>query len=433
MSRIASSQTRAIAQAWDVVAPAVLAQRHPADRVLGAFLKQHHEFGGRDRRLIGDSVHGLLRWWGWVGPHVPDVVDPLSPAWARVLLAVALLEGETAPSRAAIEAYWVRQSGRPDLNLTHWRAMPDAAARAAKVFGGAVEDFPLAGLIPAWAVRGMESPRPLSELITWLQHRPPLWLRVQWGDVAGALADLGAAGLGPIAHPHLTTALRLTSARVNLQAVAAYRAGRVEVQDVSSQAVAAVCGARMGERWWDVCAGAGGKTLALAFAVGADGHVCATDVRADALEELARRAQRAGLGNVSTAEASADGAAPEANFDGVLVDAPCSGSGTWRRSPWARWQLQPDDVAHHVARQQALLAQSARAVRPGGLLCYATCSLFHAENGAVVAQFLAAHAEFRAEPFAHPLTGQPTAGILQLWPWDADGDAMFVARLRRNA
>lgn len=426
-NRIAASQTRAVAAAWVVVRRDVFERRRPADRALAEFLKKHPEFGGRDRRLIGDTIHGLLRWWGWLRAFVPEPVEPEAAAWARVLMAVGLFE-EAQPPTAT---FWASQAGFDEHALAPWRDLPDAAARAVALFGGVPEAFTRTHLLPDWALPAIHCPRPISELIDWLQRRAPLWLRVQAEQIPLVLAELRTAELVAVAHPRVARALRLDPVRVNLQAVPAYREGRVEVQDISSQAVAAACSAQPGEHWLDVCAGAGGKTLALAREVGAAGRVLARDVRGDALAELDRRARRAGLNNIKTKIIDTE-AEPGGEYDGVLVDAPCSGSGTWRRSPWARWQVAAENVPVYAARQLALLASAAGQVRGGGVLMYATCSMFAAENQDVVRQFLAAHGEFRPEAFENPLTGEPTEGQMQIWPWDADGDAMFVARLRRG-
>lgn len=216
MSRIAASQTRALAAAWNVVAPAVFVQHRPADRVLAEFLKQHPEFGGRDRRLIGDTVHGLLRWWGWLGPCVPGEIAAESPAWARALLAVTLLEGaerlagrspsrgptkahpsamegEPQANRISIADYWARQGGLGAGVLASWRAISDASAHAAAALGGVAADFKPMRLVPAWTLNEIDCPRPLPELIAWLQRRAPLWLRVQAEDLPAVETELRAA------------------------------------------------------------------------------------------------------------------------------------------------------------------------------------------------------------------------------------------------
>src|SRR5262249_41278438 len=161
-------------------------------------------------------------------------------------------------------------------------------------------------------------------------------------------------------------------------------------------------------RWFDACAGAGGKTLQLARLVGPSGHVNAYDVRRAALEELNVRVARAGIRNVHTSAQPTPGTYP-----GVLVDAPCSGSGTWRRAPHLKWATRPQVVADRAQLQQTLLSRFAVCVRPGGRLVYATCSLSSRENEAVVAEFLATHTDFEPVPFAQTFGATPRgSGLL---------------------
>ncbi|MBA2919493.1 RsmB/NOP family class I SAM-dependent RNA methyltransferase [Sphingomonas sp. MAH-20] len=210
-----------------------------------------------------------------------------------------------------------------------------------------------------------------------------------------------------------------------------WRDGAVEVQDEGSQLIALACRAAAGQTIVDLCAGAGGKTLALAAAMGGEGRLVACDTDRARLSRLPPRAERAGATNIETrlldpgreAEALGDlaGAA-----DCVLVDAPCSGTGTWRRNPEARWRLTPDRLARLTALQARLVALAATLVRPGGRLIYAVCSLLDEEGADRMAAFLDAHPDWRAgRRFPGPGTDRG-AGVL-LSP-GADGtDGFFVA------
>ncbi len=194
-----------------------------------------------------------------------------------------------------------------------------------------------------------------------------------------------------------------------------------------------VCAPSVGETWWDVCAGAGGKTLHLADLTGSQGRVLATDTRFVALEELRRRVRRAGLTNTRVlAWDVSNGRRPEWTADGVLVDAPCSGIGTWARNPDARWRLRREDIAHAAARQAGLLECVAGSVRQDGRLVYATCTLTRRENEEVVMKFLAKRTDYVLEPFENPLNGKPTNGFLAIPPWEGPGTGMFIARFRRT-
>lgn len=430
---VARSQTRAVISALETLTPVVLEQGRPADRELATWLRAHREFGGRDRRLIGDLLFDYFRWWGWLGTLTPAVeaVDDAQQqaAWAPLLLALGLINGHTPETLLRL---WAALAGVDPAALPGGGADIPPAARLVGIPGLDPAALNPAALVPDWVPAQVTCPLPAEDWIGWMQRRAPLWLRVQGGDAVGVVAELQAAGLAPERHARLSQALLLGHGRVHLPGLAAYEEGRVEVQDLAAQGIVAACGARAGESWLDACAGAGGKTLGLAAAVAPGGRVLAGDVRASALQSLRDRARRAGVQGVDTRVMDgADTLPADARFDGVLVDAPCTGSGVWRRSPWARWQLSADALPRFAETQLALLNACARRVRPGGVLVYATCSLFRAENHEVVARFLAQAPEFSLAPFAHPVTGVPTNGQTLFWPWEGDHDAMFAARLRR--
>jgi 16S rRNA (cytosine967-C5)-methyltransferase len=206
-----------------------------------------------------------------------------------------------------------------------------------------------------------------------------------------------------------------------------YRQGVVEIQDLASQQIAAAIAVRSGEKVWDCCAGAGGKSLAIAARMNNKGVLLATDLHGYKLDELKRRAKRAQLGNVRTFTWAGDEPlrlpkeiAQQKGFDWVLVDAPCSSSGTWRRNPDARWRFAPTDTAELVVLQQKILHNSAVAVRVGGHLVYATCSWQVSENEAQIALFLQNNPVFS-------LISQTILGAPQI-----DADTMFVAVLKRS-
>lgn len=418
----------------------------PADRALAALLRSDPRVGGRDRRLIAETVFAVLRWWGWVRPLAP----------AAFSAALAAGEASTPPPMAAetwaplLGAAWVLEGGDFPEAARLWvsLALPDAGSAAAArpgaslaVRAGLLKPFFPPGeclpgpeaLLPGWSWAEIASPRPKDDLLDWLQRRPPVWLRACTEDLPGLLGELHRAGLDARPHPALPTALRTSPPRLNLQTLAAFRDGRIEVQDLASQLIGHICAPLPGQRWWDACAGAGGKTLHLAALMGGKGSVTASDIRPYILEALRRRARRAGFPNIRTREWKGK-PLPEhrGGYDGVLVDAPCSGSGTWRRNPHGRWTTRRADLEEFARLQARLLENAAGTVRPGGTLVYATCSLFRLENEDVVHGFLAGHPEFSLEPFAHPLTGAPVPGTLMIWPWDGDCDAMFAARLRRS-
>lgn len=281
-----------------------------------------------------------------------------------------------------------------------------------------------------------------------LLSRAPLWLRIAPGRGESLPAELAAEGIVFSFSKLLSSALRIEGEK-NLTQNEAFLRGDFEVQDISSQLVLESCPITQGGRWLDACAGAGGKTLQLAAMLGSSGRIDAQDPRTEALRELALRARRAGLQvedrkNIAptlsrTLRSSSPCAVialrpgPGAPYDGVLVDAPCSGSGTWRRSPQLKWSTGPRDVARSAALQSELLERHCTDVAPGGLLVYSTCSLCRSENEAVANAFLLKHKDFEQASLVARPGLVPQGGFLRLWPWLGDGDGLFVACLRRRS
>jgi 16S rRNA (cytosine967-C5)-methyltransferase len=279
-----------------------------------------------------------------------------------------------------------------------------------------------------------------TELATLLQPAP-LDLRVNLlkGTREEARAALMSEGLDTRQTNLSPWGLRIEGRRA-VTTGPTFQSGLVEIQDEGSQLVAALTDARPGMRVADWCAGAGGKTLALAMTMQNRGQLLACDVSAVRLDGAVRRLRRAGVHNVERhliepgdkwAKRRAGG------FDRVLIDAPCTGVGTWRRNPDARLRLTEADVAELVAKQAQILDQAAPLVRTGGRLVYATCSLLPEENEAQVIAFLARHPGFtlvplaRAWPFGSP---PPKAGdYLALTPAHHGTDGFFAAVLERTA
>ncbi len=462
---IAESQARACCDGLRYVLQQSLIDGRPADRVLSGWLRTNRQFGSRDRRLISDIIFAAFRWWGWLRECLPpdlrnagscgvvsgrrntsgtrDAADgdglfaAMSPAeCGSILLWAALLDDQPVPEVAANWAAWCRAD---------WHALREAAASGIpngladkavwlkKRGFTPAEAVQINNLIPAWALPLMPHPD-TDKLLTWLQQRPPLWLRVQGTSVRQLIRELEQEGITAEMYSRLRGAVAVRNTRINLFSLAAFRRGGFEVQDLASQTVGHVCAPKAGERWWDACAGAGGKSLHLAQLMQGRGTVIATDIRDYKLNDLRKRARRAGFSNISGKPWDGKPVRRKsATFDGVLVDAPCTCSGTWRRNPDARWTTALADVEELAGIQEQLLKNAASGVRPGGVLVYATCSMFERENSQVVRRFIEAMSGFCLEPFASPFTGEMTDGTLQVWPWDGDCDTMFVARLRRQA
>lgn len=355
-----------------------------------ALLASHREFGSRDRRLYRELIYTTLRYLPWLEPL-------LDPAPEEAIRRLAWLAAEVPATRAFCAEF---RTGTPP--------------------GGDRTE-----LLPSWFRAHCPELFADPELETQLR-RAPLWLRLQTPDPQPIFAEFTT--LGWKFHPSaaLPGAVAVEG-DVDVTRTSAWREGGCEVQDLGSQFILASIGITPGERWLDACAGAGGKTLQLAQMLGPSGSVDAHDIRPAALTELRRRAERARLSQVRTV------AQPQPpGYDGVLVDAPCSGSGTWRRAPHLKWVTSESSISRSAALQSDLLRRFADTVRPGGRLVYATCSLSRQENQEVIIAFLATHRNFTAEALATPFGFTSDAGGTTLWPSRHDTDGFFVASLRRR-
>lgn len=279
-----------------------------------------------------------------------------------------------------------------------------------------------------------------------LAERPPLDLRVNTlksnrDKVLRALGRFGAR-----ACDHSPVGVRIDpgkrGARLpNVQAEAGYQKGWFEVQDEGSQIAALATLARPGEQVLDYCAGAGGKTLALCAMMENRGQVHAHDADRMRLAPIHERLRRAGTRNVQVLAPGGDLSALRERMDCVLVDAPCTGSGTWRRHPDAKWRLDPEALPQRTAEQDAVLDEAAAFVKPGGRLVYATCSVFGSENSERVAAFLSRQPDFLASDGLAEL-GQACdfaqnsffgRSMVTLTPASAGTDGFFLAVLRKSA
>ncbi len=448
-----SAQNRACERVLAEVLGETLVNRRPADRALAYCLKRNRQYGSRDRRFFSEAVFAVFRWWGWLR-QLPDssalrVGDNpggdgqdslrLEPRQSAVLLFAAILvdHPEGALDNLSVWAETLRipeSAWRPWSHLEQPEARFRSLARHLDCESG---DFDWRDLLPNWAWRELAEPAPpsaLEKLALWLQKRPPIWLRAQGAISAEGLAKiLRRHEITAVPHPKLARVLKVEPSPVNLYTTEPFRRGMFEIQDLASQIIGLACRPQAGQRWWDACAGAGGKSLQLADLMQGRGTVVATDIRPRKLEDLRKRARRAGFSNLSTRLWEGKGASGKpASFDGVLVDAPCTCSGTWRRNPDARWTTARNDLEELSQLQLKLLRAAAEGVKRGGLLVYATCSIFERENRLVVERFLEQAPEFSLRPLAHPATGMLADGCLQVWPWEEDCDAMFVARMIRS-
>ncbi|HZS81224.1 MAG TPA: RsmB/NOP family class I SAM-dependent RNA methyltransferase [Stellaceae bacterium] len=419
------------------------AGRGAADDIVGDYFRRHRFAGAKDRAAISEHIYGVLRhraqldWWlerlGG-GALARD-------ARRRLLAALVLVE--------------------------EWR--PEAVARACD--GDRFRPAPLAPVEARFLDELARHTPDHPEMPDWVRWNYPAWLderlRALFGnELVREMAALGGAaaldlrvntlkgerlegklalereGVASEATRYSPLGLRV-AARVPLASLDAFRSGLVEVQDEGSQLAALLADARPGMRVVDFCAGAGGKTLALAAQMGNRGHIVACDVSARRIERATQRLRRAGASIVQRQPLDSERdkwvKRHAGSFDRVFIDAPCTGTGTWRRNPDAKWRLAPTDLAELTRLQARILDSACRLAKPGGRLVYATCSLLREENEARIEEFLSAHPDFALLPIApiwrETVGGRmPAAGdTLRLTPARHGTDGFFVAVLERRA
>ena len=413
-----------------------------ADRALDHVLRTKRHLYSNERRAVAERVYALLRRQRTVDALLERAGAQLErrPPTEQDLLRLSAsrtLHGED-PDRVA------RTSGlRPD-EARILGALPAAAAQLQAL--PRADRFALDASLPDFlARRFLQQFGDRAELeAAAMNERAPLTARVNLlKNSRDALRErLHREGVETRETPLSPVGLFLQT-RQNAFALPSFREGLFELQDEGSQLLGLLVDAPP-TRVVDACAGAGGKTLQLAAQMRNRGELFALDIDARRLDELKRRARRDGVHNVRIRPIPASG--PEVasaladlhgNADRVLVDAPCSGTGTFRRKPDARYRLSEEMLAQHVASQRALLEQFAPLVRPGGRLIYGTCSLLDEENEAVVAWFLDHHPDFRTLPPADrlgpELGSKVTAGdFLRLSPGLHGTDGFFGAILQRQ-
>ncbi len=278
--------------------------------------------------------------------------------------------------------------------------------------------------VPDWVRSEME----LSEAwLRQLQREPALWIRTKTADASKIASSLGDCTPARAAACKFSLSAYRYSGTRDLFLTPEFKAGLFEIQDLASQLVGHACAPQPGQTWWDACAGEGGKTLHLADLMANKGLIWASDRSLRRLATLKERAARAKVFNFRTAPWEGGPRLPtKTKFDGILLDAPCSGVGTWQRNPHARWTTQPRDVRELAAVQQQLLDHAAPALKSGGRLVYAVCTLTRAETTAVADAFTATHPEFEPTP---ALDSSPS---VLLWPQEHDSNGMFIAAWRKK-
>ncbi len=357
-------------------------QEHPADSVLRVELKRRKTLTRDESRKISRAVFTYFRWFGWL--------DPQKPLGGNLFVAEQLAE---------------------------------KFAREPQRFS---DEELLAKTIPAWVKESMEvSP----EWLRALQSEPKLWLRAKHGQASRIAEALGFSLLEK--ETLLTDAIEYRG-KEDLFRSPEFQNGDFELQDISSQAVSVICDPKSGDTWWDACAGEGGKLLHLSELMDNKGLIWASDRAEWRLKKLKQRTARAKVFNYRAASWDGGKKLPtKTKFDGVLVDAPCSGIGTWHRNPQARWTASANDVKELSEIQRNLLLHVADSVKPGGKLIYSVCTLSRDETLGVAEFFQNERKDFEPLEIKNPFKPTESSRQLWFWPQSTGGNGMFVAAWKR--
>ena len=428
-----------------------------ADLALRFYFEAHRYLQPPAKREISHTVFVYFRWLSWL--------DPKAPPQKRLAHAITLHERFTADPKSikaetlaalAVPAWLWTELDFPVV--TSAESQRDSSGDLSAV-ASAKAEVPLSGTKEDPAHKA--SPSAKADFLRQLQRDPALWIRARPGTAAALAKSLFACERTALA----PDALRFTGTQ-DLFRTEQFTSGQFEIQDLASQLVGLAAAPKPGETWWDACAGEGGKTLHLADLMANKGLIWATDRHPKRLDTLKRRAGRAKLFNYRTALWDGPALSPRAvspsnpsngsaklptktKFDGILVDAPCSGVGTWQRNPHARWATSPNDVRELAATQLALLNAVAGSLKPGGRLIYSVCTLTRSETAAVADAFAAAHPELEAVPVLAEVRNQkseisasipslltsdlsPLTSGLFLWPQEINANGMFIAAWRRK-
>ncbi|QZD89718.1 RsmB/NOP family class I SAM-dependent RNA methyltransferase [Qipengyuania aurantiaca] len=378
----------------DAIIEAARSKGAPADRILAEWFRNNRFAGSKDRRAIRELVYSAIRACG----PVPD-------SGRAAMLRFAESDASLAPL----------------FDGSNYGPAPIGAGEAAAE----------GGVAPAWLAQRLSQSDIEGAEAEALLGRAPLDLRVNTLKADRATLALPVETANTDA-PH---GLRLEPG-TQVEQWAEWREGAFEVQDTGSQLACLAVDAKPGETVIDLCAGGGGKTLALAAAMDNLGRLIASDTDRGRLSRLAPRAERAGATIIETRlldpkrefEALAD---LEGQADAVMIDAPCSGTGTWRRNPEARWRLDEAELARLTALQSELLDLATRLVKPGGRIIYVTCSLLDEEGAGQFEAFLERVNTFSPQGISLP-AGRPRGNGIRLTPYHDGTDGFFIARADRS-
>jgi len=426
------------------------------DRLIRAILERHSEMDRRDRALTTELVYGVLRWQGKLDWHIdqlskinPKKIDPAIRISIRLAL-YQILFLDRIPVHAAVnESVKIVKATQPAYLTKFVNGLLREAIRrqgrwelpSAETH---LEDYlAITTSHPKWFIHlllphlGFQE---ALELCTSNNQVAPIVLRVNTlkENSADLLDRLQSLGITAKPSPFLPDSVRISGLRQDVSQLSIFTEGLVQVQDEASQLVSHLLSPEPGERLLDLCSGFGGKSTQFGIRMKNEGEILAVDQSAWKLEELRENAARQGVSIVETNNSAVTELSTKqlGEFDRVFLDAPCSGFGSLRRNPDIKWRRHLKDPIRFARLQKELLSYASRFVKRGGVLVYATCTIFREENEEVADDFTSAHSEFSIESAAHFLPHDCqslTEGLFfRSWPHRHDIDGFFAARWRKG-
>ncbi len=366
----------------------VLKDAQPADVILDKYFKERRYIGSKDRRQIADSVWKIIR-------NRISYTEALGGAATPRLLAAMCF------AAADLELLFNGEEYAPAPLLKEEKAALSQAAAYENWSDEAIYEC------PRWLLDKFENKRLLEALNT----TAPVDVRANLTSREKARDRLKKEGQFFAPTPFSPIGLR-SEDRVNLNNCMTYQDGEIEVMDEASQLISLLCRVKPHHKTIDYCAGAGGKSLAIGALMNNDGVIWAHDISQERLSRIKKRAERLDILNIKIIKDVTD-----TDYTRFIIDAPCSGSGTWRRSPDAKFRLTPEKLAHICQTQAEILENGAAHTKAGGRLIYITCSVFAEENERQIEAFLAKHPEFA--PLNHRDLWKDTLEM-DFYPFDSD-------------
>jgi 16S rRNA (cytosine967-C5)-methyltransferase len=429
-SRILSTQMRIAKEMWHDMDPETSG---PADRWLANyFFRRRKLLGSRDRRFLSEILYTLFRHYSLLEAWAEQFNIGTSDELMVVLAAAVDAQIPREVFMPEIARFGITSESAEKLYSHLQQKKPPAASTPRTP----LEQLAVQFSFPLWLLERWQGifGAALPELLEGLNERPPLSVRVNpikitREELMGRFTEAGfhvkAAEKSPFGI--------IFSERVPVFQTEEFTEGLFEVQDEGSQLAGLLVDAKPGELIWDVCAGGGGKTLLMAGMMENKGRIVATDIRMKKLEDLKKRASRAGIFNIFPADLTRmdEMKAAKEGFDKILVDAPCSGSGTLRRNPDAKWKLDTEVFKKQHDEQVKIIESALPRLKTGGTLVYVTCSIDPSENEETITAILSKHPELTPVQPQMPYGKTEGSPFFKLYPHRDGTDGFFAAVLKK--